>query len=293
MGINSLPNGYYDLIKKYPILSAEREHELFAKKEDLSRKIKKSKSENQIKNLTAEFETVRHTIISSNLRLVVSIAKNFINRGMSIHDLIDEGTIGLIEATERFDYKRGFRFSTYATWWIRQIIIKALGDQGSSLRLPTYILHILKKQSLAYSDLAQQYGREPCLREISSHIHIGENRLREVIHVAQQATSLNEEHKESGKKIIDILIDEKHSHKTDTNIVNHFIFKSIHNLLNNLSPREIQVVKLRYGFGDSPQLTLEETCRVMGITRERVRQIQKKALDKLRVSAEIQDWKPR
>jgi len=288
---NSLPSAYHKLIVKYPILDQGEEYKLFEKMGALRNRMNGLSVTQQREKAEIERQLIRckHTLISSNLRLVVSIAKSFINRGVSIQDLIDEGTIGLIEAAERFDYKKGFRFSTYTTWWIRQAMITALGNQGSSFRLPTHIIHTLKKQSITYSDLVQEYGREPKLHEISSQLNIPEKKLRDIIAVSHHVASLDEAmdahntHSTHGE----MLIDKKSSQEIPEVINKELVNKVLSAAFNRLNKREVDVLTLRYGLSDSPQLTLEETCQKLKITRERVRQIQKKALEKIRVIEEL------
>ena len=288
---NTLPREYYRLISENPILKPHEEVHLFSKITGLHGRLSETADQSEKASIQKDIITCKHKIISANMRLVISIAKGFINRGVSTCDLVDEGTVGLIEAAERFDCTKGFRFATYATWWIRQAIVKALGNQGSSLRLPTHAIHTLKKQSIAYSDLAQEYGREPELSEISSRLRIPEEKLRGLMTVAQRACSLDEALEDAGADSHQSLVDEKTSHETQRVLDKEIIYKTLRNAFYRLSDKEIEVLRLRYGLNNSPRLTLEETCRELGITRERVRQIQKKALEKMRSTKEFQNWK--
>lgn len=288
---NGLPREYYNYITKHPILKSYEEAQIFKKLDSLHKLLRRAKGKAGESEIERDATACKHRIISANMRLVVSIAKGFVNRSLSIQDLIDEGTVGLIEAVDRFDYKRGFRFATYATWWIRQAIMKALGNSGSSLRLPVHAIYTLKKQSMTYSDLAQEYGRPPDLQEISSQLQMPEKKLRDLMAVAQRASSLDEAIDESGRSSHDSLIDEKETRKIQEIVDKELICKTLQSAFGRLSVKEIEVLRLRYGLNDSPQLTLEETCRELGITRERVRQIQKKALEKMRGTKELQHWK--
>ena len=286
-----LPRDYYTLISTHPVLSIAEEEALFSRIDTLRKKKNRATNALEKEQATESLTKCMHSLISSNLRLVVSIARCFLNRGVSMQDLIDEGTVGLLESAERFDYKKGFRFSTYTTWWIRQAIVKALGNQGSSFRLPAHVIYMLKKQSIAYADLAQEYGREPDLKEISSEIRIPERKLRELMAVAQHASSLDESSEETGKSNHESIIDENSSRRIQEMLNKQLICRTFSTIFNRMSSKEVAVLKLRYGLGDSPRLTLEETCRELGITRERVRQIQKKALAKMRTVKELQHWR--
>lgn len=291
MNGNGLPREYYNYITKHPILKAYEEAQLFKKMDSLYRSLRRATEEMQRDEVEAGITTCKHRIISSNMRLVVSIAKGFVNRSLGMQDLIDEGTVGLIEAVDRFDYKRGFRFATYATWWVRQAIMKSLGNSGSSLRLPVHAIYTLKKHSVTYSDLAQQYGRPPDLHEISSQLQIPEKKLRDLMAVAQRASSLDEAIDETGRSNQDSLVDEKSTREIQGIVDRELICKTLRSAFDRLNAKEVEVLRLRYGLNDSPQLTLEETCRELGITRERVRQIQKKALEKMRGTKELQHWR--
>lgn len=288
---NELSKDYHDYISKHPVLKPQEEAQLFKKIHTLSNSLRRAKNEIKKKEFEQDIISCRHRIISANMRLVVSIVKRFLNRNLSMQDLIDEATVGLIEAVERFDYKRGFRFATYATWWIRQAIMKALGNHGSSFRLPIHAIYTLKKQSMTYSELAQEYGRAPFLSEVSSQLAISEKKLGDLMTVAQRATSLDEAMDETGRSPRELLVDEKATGRVQENLDRDSIYRSLQSAFDLLSVRELEVLRLRYGLDDSPRLTLDETCLELGITRERVRQIQKKALEKMRGIEVLQDWK--
>lgn len=289
MEMNELPQAYFKYIAKTPGLTPSEETRLFKKMRALQKEMECATEEDGRKNLQRDVIACRHALISSNMRLVISITKGFINRGVSMSDLVDEGTVGLIEAADRFDHTRGFRFSTYATWWVRQTIVKALGNQGSSLRLPIHAIYTLKKHNMVYSDLAQEYGRPPHLREISSHLRISEKKLHSLMVVAQRASSLDNAMGVGGGQ--ESLIDERASREIPEVLDQELLSKTLQSALHRLTAKETAVIHLRYGLGNSPRLTLEETCRELGITRERVRQIQKKALGKMRGNKGLRSWK--
>ncbi len=231
---------------------------------------------------------LQNKIISANLRMVISVAKQYQHRGLTFCDIIDEGTVGLIEATNRFDYKKGFRFSTYAMWWIRQAIVRALGGQGNSFRLPAYIINVISKHSIIYSNLAQEYGRVPRMAEISSNLAMPEKRLAEIVNACRIPSSLDKPQGEEERPIVETLVDDRHTHNGYNGdvTVSHMATYVVDKLLTQLTPKEVEVVKYRYGLHGNPELTLEEICRIMGVTRERVRQIQRNALAKLRTYSE-------
>ena len=231
---------------------------------------------------------LQNKIISANLRMVISVAKQYQHRGLTFCDIIDEGTVGLIEATNRFDYRKGFRFSTYAMWWIRQAIVRALGGQGNSFRLPAYIINVISKHSIIYSNLAQEYGRVPRMAEISSNLAIPERRLAEIVNACRIPSSLDKPQGEEERPIVETLVDDRHTYNgyNGDATVSHAATYVVDKLLTQLTPKEVEVVKYRYGLHGHPELTLEEICRIMGVTRERVRQIQRNALAKLRTYSE-------
>ena len=276
---DTLPRTYYNYIKKHPLLTAEQEHYLFKRLAALT----KIAQDSPTHALAEQIAHLKQIIISANLRLVVSIAKHYVNRGIAIPDLIDEGTIGLIEATRRFNYRKGNRFSTYATWWIKQSIVQALGNQSNSVRIPTYLLNVINRQGLVYNDLAQRLGREPSLKEISAQMSISEGRLQNIVNMHKTSSSLDKSQQEDGENTMERVADEHSLALLNRDLEIHIVPHIIDHLLDSLSERETMVLQLRYGLNGYPRLTLEETCAHVGLTRERVRQIQKRAIEKLRV----------
>jgi len=221
-------------------------------------------------------------VITSNLRLVVSIAKKYQHRGLSLIDLIDEGNIGLIEAIDRYDYSKGFRFSTYSTWWIRQSIIKAIADKGRVIRLPVHMLNTIRKCYFVTKQLTQKQGREPTPEEISKELGVSREKVLEILTAAQEPGSLEAPvNEETSSELVDLVVDpDSGAHEEE--IFFMALQKLIRQVLDKLSVREKKIIELRFGLDGEGPYTLEETGNAIGITRERVRQIQNTAINKLR-----------
>ena len=243
----------------------------------------------EITGADAELMRLKGRMINANLRLVVSIAKRYQHRGLSLLDLIDEGNIGLIEAVERFDHRRGCRFTTYGTWWIRQAIIKSLADKGRIIRIPVHMLNTIKKCYLMAKLLAQELGRDPSAAEIAQKMRLPLGKVREIVKLSQETTSLDTAvTEESGTRLEDLIRDEDSERQFDL-VFEMALQETIGGVLRKLSGREMRIIALRFGLeGEGPH-TLEQTGRLLGITRERVRQIQEKAVAKLRGLGAIEE----
>ena len=254
---------YLKEIGKVPLLTADEEIELAKRMEQGDEEAKKRLSE-------------------ANLRLVVSIAKRYVGRGMLFLDLIQEGNLGLIKAVEKFDYRKGYKFSTYATWWIRQAITRAIADQARTIRIPVHMVETINKLIRVSRQLLQEYGREPQPEEIAEVMGIPEDKVREIIKIAQEPVSLETPiGEEEDSHLGDFIPDDDAPAPADAAAFT-LLKEQLMNVLSTLTPREEMVLKLRFGLEDGRARTLEEVGREFKVTRERIRQIEAKALRKLR-----------
>ena len=254
---------YLKDIGRVPLLSAEEEIELARKMADGDKAAKKRLSE-------------------ANLRLVVSIAKRYVGRGMQFLDLIQEGNLGLMKAVDKFDYQKGFKFSTYATWWIRQAITRAIADQARTIRIPVHMVETINRLVRVSRMLLQKYSREPTPAEIAEEMGITEQRVMEIQKIAQDPVSLETPiGEEEDSHIGDFLEDESATAPSDS-VAFNMLKEQIRKVLNTLTPREEKVLRLRYGLDDGRIRTLEEVGKEFDVTRERIRQIEAKAIRKLR-----------
>lgn len=246
-----------------PLLSIEREQELA-----------KKMYEGDI--------DAKNELVEANLRLVVSIAKRYIGKGMFLLDLIQEGNLGLMKAVDKFDYTRGYKFSTYATWWIRQAISRAIADQSRTIRLPVHMVETIQKVSRSQRELLQKYGREPTIEEIALDIGIGSAKVEEIIKISQDPVSLETPIGEADDSHLgDFIPDDDNPTPADAASY-QLLREQLDDVLHTLSRREEMVLKLRFGLDDGKPRTLEEVGQEFNITRERIRQIEAKALRKLR-----------
>ena len=254
---------YLKEIGKVPLLSAEEEIEIAKRMEEGDEEAKKKLTE-------------------SNLRLVVSIAKRYVGRGMLFLDLIQEGNLGLIKAVDKFDYRKGYKFSTYATWWIRQAITRAIADQARTIRIPVHMVETINKLIRVSRQLLQEYGREPTPEEIAKVMNISENKVREIIKIAQEPVSLETPiGEEEDSHLGDFIPDDDAPAPAEAASFT-LMKEQLLDVLDTLTPREEKVLRLRFGLDDGHQRTLEEVGKEFKVTRERIRQIEAKALRKLR-----------
>ncbi len=254
---------YLKEIGKIPLLSPERETEL-------------------AERITEGDKAAKDELIEANLRLVVSIAKRHVGKGMYFLDLIQEGNLGLIKAVEKFDYSKGYKFSTYATWWIRQAITRAIADQARTIRIPVHMVETIHKVSRTARQLLQEFGREATTDEIAEALGMTAEKVREIMKIAQDPVSLETPIGEEEDSHLGDFVEDNDSPAPSDSASYSLLREQLCNILHTLTPREEQVIKLRFGLEDGRPRTLEEVGKKFEITRERIRQIEAKALRKLR-----------
>ncbi len=263
---------YLDEIRRTPLLSAEEEVKL-------AKRIRKGD------------KRTRKRMIRANLRLVVSIAKRYLNYGLSLLDLIEEGNLGLMKAVERYDYRKGYRFSTYASWWIRQSITRALANQGKLVRIPIYMAELINKWRKVTAELSQELGRDPTSEEVAQRMEISVDKVRQIKEASSTPTSLDAEVGDEGVGQLLDLIQKKMGVPPDRAVSELIQHERIMYYLEKLSEREAKVLRLRFGFEDGVPRTLAEIGKRLRLTRERIRQIEASAIKELKALIESDEKK--
>ena len=286
---------YLKRIGKIPLLNAEEEVQLARRIEvglfaaERLRKAQQHGDEKMSPQLRRDLrwlirdgEHAKNHLLEANLRLVVSLAKRYTGRGMGFSDLIQEGNLGLIRAVEKFDYTKGYKFSTYATWWIRQAITRAMADQIRTIRIPVHMMEVIDKLRRVQRELLQELGREPTVDELATQLDLTPEKVREVQQYAREPLSLDQAIGEEGDSHLSDFIEDSQAVVALESLSFNLLRNQLQSVLATLSDREAGIVRLRFGLTDGQPRTLEEVSRVYGITRERIRQIENKTMAKLR-----------
>ena len=270
------PKAIRKRIKELNLELNKIESEAFATTSELKRTLA------TIRSGELESDIAKKELVEANLRLVVSIAKKYTNRGLQFLDLIQEGNIGLMKAVDKFEYRRGYKFSTYATWWIRQAITRAIADQARTIRIPVHMIETINKLIRTSRSLVQEYGREPTSDEIAKKMEFPVSKVRKILKIAQEPISLETPIGEEEDSHLGDFIEDRGVVSPAEAVININLKEQTDSVLQTLTPREEQVIKMRFGLGDGSEHTLEEVGQRFSVTRERIRQIEAKALRKLR-----------
>ncbi len=280
---------YLKEVSRVPLLTAEEEVELAQRiergrmaREELARSNVSSRRRQDLRRLIEDGWGAREHLITANSRLVISVAKKYMGRGVPFLDLIQEGNIGLIRATKKFDYRRGHKFSTYATWWIRQAVTRAIADQGRTIRVPVHMGDQINKLLRVQHQLTQRLGREPTVEELATALDVPPKKVENMIQVARRPLSLETPTDDEEDSVLGDFIEDEDAPPPDDTATYNLLREHLEDVLNSLPPREVRILQLRYGLLDGQAYTLEEVGRKMGVTRERVRQIEAQALSRLR-----------
>jgi RNA polymerase primary sigma factor len=280
---------YLKEVGRVPLLTAEEEVELAQRiergrlaREELARGNVSPRRRQELQLLIEDGWAAREHLITANSRLVISVAKKYMGRGVPFLDLIQEGNIGLIRAAKKFDYRRGHKFSTYATWWIRQAVTRAIADQGRTIRVPVHMGDQINKLLRVQHQLTQRLGRDPSVEELAVALDVTPQKVENMIQVARRPLSLETPTDDEEDSVLGDFIQDEEATAPDETATYNLLREHLDSVLNGLPPREVRILQLRYGLLDGQAYTLEEVGRKMGVTRERVRQIEAQALSRLR-----------
>jgi len=280
---------YLKEVSRVPLLTATEEVELAQRiergrmaREELAKGNVSPRRRTELRRLIEDGWAAREHLITANSRLVISVAKKYMGRGVPFLDLIQEGNIGLIRATKKFDYRRGHKFSTYATWWIRQAVTRAIADQGRTIRVPVHMGDQINKLLRVQHQLTQRLGREPSVEELADALEVPPKKVENMIQVARRPLSLETPTDDEEDSVLGDFIEDDEAPPPDDTATYNLLREHLGEVLNGLPPREVRILQLRYGLLDGQAYTLEEVGRKMGVTRERVRQIEAQALSRLR-----------
>lgn len=287
--INDTVGLYLKEAGRVPLLTHEQEVEITQRIErgreamsELAQGEMKSEDRDQLRWHIQDGWNAREHLISANARLVISVAKKYMGRGVPFLDLIQEGNIGLMRAAKKFDYTRGYKFSTYATWWIRQAVTRAIADQGRTIRVPVHMGDQVSRMLRIQHQLKQKYGRDPTMEEVAEALDVPPKKVEEMIQLARHPLSLQMPIGEEDDDVLGDFIEDDASPAPDETAANNLLHEQLASILDSLPPREARILQLRYGLLDGQYLTLNEVGQKMGVTRERVRQIEAQALRRLR-----------
>jgi RNA polymerase primary sigma factor len=280
---------YFNSVGDVPLLTAEEEVDLSKRIErgrdaraELAQGVRSEERRRELQRIIEDGWAAREHLVLANSRLVISVAKKYIGRGVPFLDLIQEGNIGLIRATKKFDYKRGHKFSTYATWWIRQAVTRAIADQGRTIRLPVHMGDQINKMLRVSHRLTQELGRSPNIEELAETLDVAPEKVEQMMEVSRRPLSLERPIDEEEDSFLGDFVEDEDSPAPPEVATEHLLKEHMTEILDTLPPREARILQLRYGLGDGESYTLEEVGKKMGVTRERVRQIEAQALRRLR-----------
>ncbi len=280
---------YLKEVGRVPLLTAEEEVELAQRiemgrlaREELAKGNVSPRRRRELQLLIEDGWAAREHLITANSRLVISVAKKYMGRGVPFLDLIQEGNIGLIRAAKKFDYRRGHKFSTYATWWIRQAVTRAIADQGRTIRVPVHMGDQINRLLRVQHQLTQRLGRDPLVEELAEALEVTPQKVENMIQVARRPLSLETPTDDEEDSVLGDFIQDEDVAAPDESATYNLLKEHLENVLDGLPPREVRILQLRYGLLDGQAYTLEEVGRKMGVTRERVRQIEAQALSRLR-----------